>query len=100
MKITVIGRVPHSTDMKTVTWIDGQLFGDEDAIAFVKDRAEFYEGTVLGIMESPHVGDTNHLADPYQTYALLSYIFDIVSSSTDVKIPIGGYLEEVPPDLL
>jgi hypothetical protein len=70
----------------TVTWTDGELSGDADAIAMLQLLAEEFEGRPLRAIVGP-VTVTNHLSNPYTACALMKSVFKYGTVTQDGSLP-------------
>jgi len=57
-----------------VTWEDGDLSGDPDAVALVRHLAETFEGHPAGQLGGPYTV-THHLVSPYTACAFMRLVF-------------------------
>lgn len=60
--------------MASVTWEDGQLSGDQQAILLLQSQAAVWEGREVGPDEGPYTL-TDHLQSPISTGWLLNMLF-------------------------
>lgn len=65
-------RLPDA--MVTITWEDGQLSGDADAVAMVRVLAEAYEGQTIVLTPGPS-SRHDHLKNPWAARELMCMVF-------------------------
>ncbi len=78
----------------TITWTDGALSGDENAVAAVERLAEEYADRPLRPVVGP-ISDGDHLANPYTACLLMRSVFKPgsvtqVGSLPKIDLPPGA----------
>lgn len=78
----------------TVTWTDGELSGDEDAIAMIRELAWMNEGRSLRAIVGP-ITIHDHLSNPYTACMLIKSVFKLrtttqIGSLPPIDIPPGA----------
>jgi hypothetical protein len=71
----------------TVTWTDGELSGDEDAIAMIRELAWMYEGQSLRAIVGPTTTH-DHLSNPYTACMLIKRVFRTRTTTQIGSLPI------------
>lgn len=74
---------------RTITWTDGALTGDADAIQMLRTLAAALEGTVQGQPGGPYT-TTDHLTSPYTARALMKTLFERGTISQTGSLPPLG----------
>ena len=64
----------HNGREISITWEDGALSGDPEAVAWIQEIAARLEGQIIGPIGGPY-STTDHLADPYAASELIRSIF-------------------------
>ena len=72
VSFTLRGR--RGSQVVTVTWTDGHLWGEPDAIAMILHLAQGYEGHLVGPVGGPCTTH-RHLESPNSAYALMRMVF-------------------------
>ena len=70
----------------TVTWTDGALSGDAEAVAALKRLAHALDGTLQGQLGGPYTL-TDHLGSPYTACALMKRLFVRGTTDQEGKLP-------------
>lgn len=70
----------------SVTWSDGLLSGDRDAVAAVRQLAVAYEGRTIGQAGGPYT-TRGHLRSPYTARYLMQMVFSERPTLTAGKVP-------------
>ncbi len=88
---TIAARLTPNGPIRSVTWDDGELRGDEVAIMAITVVAEAREGSTVGHPEGPFTTH-NHMADPLSAAT-------IISEAMIPPLAFSGYLPrpERPP---
>jgi len=86
---------PPDAKPVTVTWTDGALSGDDDAVKWLELLAQEFEGRTIRPFVGP-MTTTDHLSSPYSAYMLMRSIFQRVPQPTltgalpEIDIPPGA----------
>ena len=93
VSFTLRGR--RGSQVVTVTWTDGHLWGDPDAIAMILRFAQAYEGKLVGPIGGGPYTTHEHLESPYSAYALIQSVFVMCRT----ELVAGGLppLPRLPP---
>ena len=89
VSFTLRGR--RGSQVVTVTWTDGHLWGDPDAITMILRLAQAAEGQSLHMAGGPWTRK-NRLRSPYTAYTLMQSVF--VGCRTEM---VAGGLPPLPP---
>ncbi len=82
MSFSTTGRIGSQT--YTVTWEDGEVTGDQDAVDAIEAYADAHEGKLIGSPSGPFT-EVDHLSDPLSAAMIMDEIFDeIISEEGDV----------------
>jgi|SRR5690348_9702140 len=79
----------------TVTWTDGNLSGDDDAVKWLELLAQECEGRTIRPFVGP-MTTTNHLNSPYSAYMLMRSIFQrtpqpkLTGALPEIDMPPGA----------
>lgn len=71
----------------TVTWTDGALTGDTEAITRLKQMASALDGTLQGQPGGPYTM-TDHLSSPYTACAMMKLLFERGTTTQHGKLPL------------
>lgn len=74
-------------DRVTVTWTDGVLSGDANAVAMIERLAKALEGTIQGMWGGPYT-TKDHLASPYSALPLMRQVFIAGTVKQTGKLPL------------
>lgn len=91
VSFTLRGR--HGSQIVCVTWTDGRLWGDPDAITMILYLAQAHERQPLHMDGGPWTRK-NHLRSPYTAHDLMTWVF------WGRPELVAGGLPPLPPDAI
>jgi hypothetical protein len=71
----------------SITWEDGSLSGDADAVSAVQHVADVWEGRTIGQPGGPYTTQ-NHLASPYTARYFMCRVFSERPTLTEGALPL------------
>lgn len=78
-----------------VSWNNGALSGDADAVAFAQELARDLEGQTVGPWEGPYT-EHNHLQEPLSALIIISDAVAMLSGDGDSDTTVTGDVPERP----
>ncbi len=85
---------PRGDQTVSMTWTDGELSGDPDAIAMVQLLAQGYEGHSISLTGTHRYTHHDHLSDPYSACAIMRSVFSV---PWEIRMTEGGLPPLSPP---